>query len=98
MGGQTTLEKPRHLREEDMPQVQPQSHQVNQTDETERLLALARSKGFAITADDVRRRFGDTPHTSESVLQALASAVSAPSMEVDANTPDAELDAFLFGE
>jgi len=57
----------------------------------------AQKKGFAVTADDVRRRFGDEPLTPEAVLQALATAVSASSMEVDANTPDAELDAFLFG-
>jgi hypothetical protein len=63
---------------------------------TKRLLALARSKGFAITADDVRRRFGDEPLTPEAVLQALATTATAPAMEVDANTPDADLDAFLF--
>jgi hypothetical protein len=35
-----------------MPPVQKSQQQV--TDEAERLLALARSKGFAVTEDDVR--------------------------------------------
>ena len=61
------------------------------------MITVAQMKGFAVTADDVRRRFGDEPLTPEDVLYALATAASAPSMEVDANTPDAELDAFLFG-
>jgi hypothetical protein len=30
--------------------------------------------------------------------EALETAATAPSMEVDTNTPDDELDAFLFGE
>lgn len=83
------------LTEDDMPPVQKAQPQ---TDQTERLLTLARAKGFAATADDVRRRFGDQPVTADSVLQALAGAASEPSMEVNATTPDAELDAFLFGE
>lgn len=66
--------------------------------EIERKLALAKSKGYAITADDVKRRFGDQPITPEDILQALATAASAPFMEVDASTTDAELNAFLFGE
>jgi len=66
--------------------------------EIERKLALAKSKGYAITPDDVKRRFGDQPITPEDILQALATAASAPSMEVDASTTDAELNAFLFGE
>lgn len=81
-----------------MPPIpRPQPPQVDQT-ETERLLALARSKGFAVTADDVRRRFGDEPLTPKAVLQALATAATAPVMEVDANTTDAELETFLFGD
>jgi hypothetical protein len=39
----------------------------------------------------------DLPEFYEAVMQALATAASAPSKEVDANTPEAELDAFLFG-
>jgi hypothetical protein len=38
------------------------------------------------------------PVTPEDVLHALATAHLAPSMEVDADTPDAEFDAFLFGD
>lgn len=59
-------------------------------------LESARSKGYAITADDVRRRFSDQPLTPEMVLQALESAAMAPAMQVNAHTLDAELDAFLF--
>ena len=66
--------------------------------EIERKLALARAKGFAITPEDVRRRFGDRPLTSEDIFRALADAPHARSIEVDANTSDEELDAFLFGD
>jgi uncharacterized protein (DUF433 family) len=57
-----------------------------------------RAKRFAVTADDVRRRFGDERLTSDDVLSALATAESAPAMQVDANTSDEELDRFLFNQ
>jgi hypothetical protein len=64
---------------------------------SEQFAELLRQGGYAVTADDVRRRFGDQRLTSADVLDALKTAGPAPAMEVDANTSDAELDAFLFG-
>jgi len=65
-------------------------------DDRKRMLALARAKGFAITPDDVRRRFGYEPLTPEDILAALDD--KADSMEVTAETSDEELNRFLFGD
>jgi hypothetical protein len=65
-------------------------------DDRKRMLALAKAKGFAITPDDVRRRFGDEPLTPEDILAALDD--KADSMEVTAETSDEELNRFLFGD
>jgi hypothetical protein len=62
--------------------------------EIERKLALAKSKGYAITPDDVKRRFGDQPLTPQEIL----AAVPVDSMEVTSETSDEELSRFLFGE
>lgn len=51
---------------------------------------LLRNGPYAVTADDVRRRFGDEPLTADDVLQALATAATCPAMEVDTTTPDDE--------
>ncbi len=67
-------------------------------DEAQRLLTLARQKGYAVTPDDVRRRFGRTPLTAQMILDAAATADQTPSLEVTAATTTAELDAFLFGD
>ena len=65
-------------------------------DDRKRMLALARAKGFAITPDDVRQRFGDEPLTPEDILAALDD--KADSMEVTVETPDEELNRFLYGD
>src|SRR5271155_4288413 len=65
-------------------------------DDRKRMLTLAKAKGFAITPDDVRRRFGDEPLTPEDILAALDD--KADSMEVTAETSDEELNRFLFGD
>jgi hypothetical protein len=62
------------------------------------LIALAKELGYAVTVNDVRQKFGDDPLTPEIVLQALEDAAMVPAKEIDANTPDEELDRFLFGE